>query len=359
MKTISLSMIVKNEEEVLEQCLSSVADICDEIIILDTGSTDQTKEIAAKFTDKVIDFEWIYDFSAARNKSFSYATKDFIMFLDADDVVLPEDLEKLKQLKQELTDNIDAVSMYYHTAFDDQGNPTFKFRRNRLVKRSNHFKWYGAVHEYLEVSGNIYYSDIAITHRKQDKSLNPSAKGRNLDIYERQLKKGITFTPREMFYYANELKDHQYFGKAIDYYHQFLDTKRGWIEDEIRACIYIADCYKALGKTEQEIDALLQSLKYDLPRPEVLCRLGDYYKNQYKFHQAIRWYMLALTIEVQDDSGFTNTAYTTWYPHIQMCVCYWQLGDKHKSHEHHLKVKEYNPHSPLVKNNEKFFEDFK
>src|SRR5690554_6641792 len=111
MYKISLCMIVKNEEEVLAQCLDSVKDICDEIIIADTGSTDRTKEIAGKYTDKIYDFEWIDDFSAARNFAFSKATMDYILWLDADDVLLGEDQEKLKKLKKELTADVDAVSM--------------------------------------------------------------------------------------------------------------------------------------------------------------------------------------------------------------------------------------------------------
>ena len=74
MPTISLCMIVKNEENVLDRCLSSIADLMDEIIIVDTGSTDRTKEIASKYTDLIYDFPWINDFSAARNFSFSKAT---------------------------------------------------------------------------------------------------------------------------------------------------------------------------------------------------------------------------------------------------------------------------------------------
>ena len=71
MITISLCMIVKNEEKVLARCLDSIADLMDEIIIVDTGSSDNTKEIAKKYTDKIYDFAWIDDFSAARNYSFS------------------------------------------------------------------------------------------------------------------------------------------------------------------------------------------------------------------------------------------------------------------------------------------------
>src|SRR5689334_11976737 len=99
MVTISLCMIVKDEEENLDRCLESVKDVSDEIIIVDTGSTDQTKERALKWTLHVFNFKWIEDFSAARNYSFNQATMDYILWLDADDILLPENRQKLLELK--------------------------------------------------------------------------------------------------------------------------------------------------------------------------------------------------------------------------------------------------------------------
>jgi glycosyltransferase involved in cell wall biosynthesis len=84
---LSLCMIVKNEESCLERCLDSVKGFADEIVIVDTGSSDKTKEIAKKFTDKIFDFEWCNDFSKARNFSLSKATGDWIFVLDADEVI--------------------------------------------------------------------------------------------------------------------------------------------------------------------------------------------------------------------------------------------------------------------------------
>ena len=89
-------MIVKDEQDVIERCLESVKDVVDEIIIVDTGSTDKTKQIVSKYTDKIYDFEWVNDFAKARNYSFSKATKDYILWLGADDVILDEDLVKHK-----------------------------------------------------------------------------------------------------------------------------------------------------------------------------------------------------------------------------------------------------------------------
>ena len=87
MITISVCMIVKNEEAQLRACLDSIKPIADEIVIVDTGSTDCTKAIAAEYTDLIYDFPWIDDFAAARNFAFSKATKDYIYTADADEVV--------------------------------------------------------------------------------------------------------------------------------------------------------------------------------------------------------------------------------------------------------------------------------
>ena len=113
MVTITLCMIVKNEEKVLNRCLESIRDLMDEIVIVDTGSTDRTKEIAAKYTDQIYDFEWVNDFSAARNFAFSRATCDYIYSADADEVVDEENREKFRLLKETLLPEIEIVQMYY------------------------------------------------------------------------------------------------------------------------------------------------------------------------------------------------------------------------------------------------------
>lgn len=347
-------MIVKNEADILEETLESIKDVADEIIIVDTGSTDNTREIAEKYTDHVYDFEWIDDFAAARNASYSYATKDYILFMDADDYLPGGEREKLLQLKKDLDDSVDAVSMFTVLSVDEFGKPTFKYRRHRLVKRSNNFRWHGAVHEYLAVSGNIIPSDIAVLHRKQKKSKSVNAR-RNLNIYEKRLENRESFSARDNFYYANELRDHRKFQKAIEQYNKFLDSKEGWVEDNIRACINLADCYRSLGKPVEEIEALTKTFVYDIPRPEVSCKIGDMYKAKNMFYKAIIWYRLATEVDVSDSLGFQLEQYSTWYPHLQLCVCYWQIGNKKLALYHHQKTKEYRPYDERVQYNEQFF----
>ena len=114
MKTISLCMIVKNEEEVLDNCLSSISDVVDEIIIVDTGSNDNTKIIANKYTNNIYDFKWCDDFSKARNYSFSKATKDYILWLDADDYLTLENKEKLANLIATTLEQIRVANILLH-----------------------------------------------------------------------------------------------------------------------------------------------------------------------------------------------------------------------------------------------------
>ena len=211
MITISLCMIVKNEEETLGRCLDSVQGIADEIIVVDTGSTDRTQEVARQYTDAVYPYQWTDDFAAARNYAFSKATGDYLLWLDADDLLLQPDREKFLSLKETLSPQVDLVMMRYHVAFDSAGNPTFSYYRERLLKNHAGFLWEGKVHEVITPRGVIVYSDIGVTHRKT-RSGDPD---RNLRIYEKMLADGEKLGPRQQFYYGRELVDHREYAKAI------------------------------------------------------------------------------------------------------------------------------------------------
>ena len=100
MISLSLCMIVKNEEAVLERILKPVSQVMDAILIADTGSSDRTKEIAEQYTSQVFDFPWCDDFSAPRNFLLEKVSTDYWMWLDADDVLDEENLERLKSLKE-------------------------------------------------------------------------------------------------------------------------------------------------------------------------------------------------------------------------------------------------------------------
>lgn len=349
-------MIVKDEEIQLENCLSSVKDIVDEIIAVDTGSSDATKEIALRFTDKVFDFPWEDDFSKARNFSFMQASMDYILWLDADDVLLPDDQVKLRNLKHRLDASVDAVMMNYNTAFDAKGNVTFRYYRERLVKRERQFLWKEPVHECLEIYGNIIYSDVEITHRK----IKSPSSGRNIAIYERTLNEGGLLSARGLYYYARELKDNSRFGEAIHFFNLFLDSGKGWVEDNITACAELAACYAHENLRKEQLQTLTRSFIYDTPRAEICCALGYAWKSVGDFKRACFWFRLATMLEKPEKNpGFIREDCWGYIPCIELAVCYDKIGMPQIAEQYNELAAKFKPDDPFVKLNRNYFQSLK
>lgn len=350
MVTISLCMIVKNEEDTLANCLNSVKDIVDEIVIVDTGSNDRTKEIAYSFTDKVYDFEWINDFAAARNFAFSKATMDYQLWLDADDIIIEKDKTAFLDLKKTLSLEIDIVLMKYNYVVDNNNNPIYSFHRERLLKRLNNYQWNDPVHEYIEYRDNYLISEIAVTHKKID-----AFSDRNLKIYEEQLRKKIPFSPRSLYYYARELRDHNKHIEAIEYFNKFLDTKQSAIGDNINACLEIGKIYKVLGDNDNALKYFFQSFSYDIPRAESCCEIAAIYKVNQDYRKAIYWYEHILTLEIPNDASIIMVDSWNFVPAIELAVCYYNNGDIEKAVYYNEMAGKFKDKHESVLHNREFF----
>ena len=150
--TVSLCMIVRDEEKNLPHCLKGMAGLVDEIIVVDTGSTDATKTVAANLGAKVYEFPWIDDFSAARNESCRHATGDYIFWLDADDRLDEVNLKRLKDLFENLgaTDpNRNSVFIMSWISKVPGNKPEVGGTHRRLYPNRAGFKWIGRVHEQI------------------------------------------------------------------------------------------------------------------------------------------------------------------------------------------------------------------
>ena len=345
-------MIVKNEEEVIGRCLESAKDLVDEIIIVDTGSTDKTKEIASKYTSKIYNFEWIDDFSAARNYSFSKATMDYIFWLDADDVLLENDRLQFKNLKAILPPNIDVVMMKYNLGIDKDGNPTASFYRERLLKRSNNFKWYDPIHEYMVLSGKIVNTDICISHKKLHGKTD-----RNLKMFERMIAQGKKLSDRNYFYYARELFLHGRHDDAIVYYNKFLDTEDGYLSNYIDSCIDLSKCYKVKNDSKKSLKSLFRSFEYDAPRAEVCCLIGYHYKNSQDYIKAIFWFELSTKIKKPENRwGSIIPDCYDFIPYSELSVCHYQAGNIDEAIKYTNKALEYKPNHPVILHNKKLYD---
>ena len=351
MITISLCMIVRDEEDVLARCLESVREAVDEIIIVDTGSVDGTREVAERYTDKIYEFPWIDDFSAARNYGIEKAAKEFCMWLDADDVILPEEVEKIKRLKTILPSNTDTVMMKYAVAFDEWGRPTLTCYRERILRNCAQCRFRGRVHEAIVPFGNILYEDIQIEHRKT----RIADTGRNLRIYERMYREGRILEPRETYYYGRELFDHGRWRDAKKKFKKFLEMPGGWIEDKKEASRLLAYCYFAQEKRGKGMRTLLRALEYGQPRPELCCDLGKYFFEREEWENAIYWYEQALREDVER-IGFSQENCRGYLPCIQLCVCWYQLENYEKALHYHQEAGRWNPKGEEYLKNVPFFE---
>lgn len=355
MPTLSVCLIVKNEEEVLARCLTCAEDIADELIVVDTGSNDATREIACGFTPLVYDFPWCDDFAAARNFSFSKATMDYILWLDADDVIDRANRAKLKSLKETLSPDTDMVFLRYDMGFDAHGKPALSFYRERIVRRRAGFSWVGAVHEVMIPSGNLRYEDISIEHRK----LRAAEPGRNLRIYQKLLAAGRALDARHQYYYARELLDTGEYGQAAAHFRECL-AMNGAKEDKIGACLALSRCLDHLDDPLGALDALLFSFRYGAPRAEALCGIGARCMQEGRYQDAIYWYAQALSKKTDlKDGGFCLADYHDFLPHIQLCVCYDRLGDRQSAIFHNEKAGALKPDDPAYLHNKAYFERVK
>jgi glycosyltransferase involved in cell wall biosynthesis len=349
--SITLAMIVRDEDAVLDRCLHSVSGIFDEIIIVDTGSTDKTKEIAKKFTDKVYDFSWCDDFSKARNFAFSFATCDFIMWLDADDIMTEKNSTRLKELMNGKC-GFDIVYMKYNAGFDSSGAPTFSYYRERIVRRKIKPVWVEPVHEVIIADGRTIYIDIEIEHRK----IKQNPDGRNLKIMESVLNKGGQLSPRLTYYYARELMYNNRTQEAITTFENFLKMQGGWVENKIGASLDLANCYQKQNDSDKALKVLLHSFLYEKPRAEILCKIGELFLNMGKYEVSVYWYKTALKSKLKKNNlGFVQTDFYNFIPAIQLAVLYDRMGKRKTANKYNELAGRYKPTHPSYLNNKTYF----
>lgn len=340
---LSLAMIVRDEKDVLARALDGVKDAVDEIVILDTGSVDGTPKLAKRYTNKVFSMPWKDDFSLARNTAFSYCSGDYLMWLDADDIVTEDNAAKLRALKKTLERG------QYDLVFCPYVSGGLTYFRERIVKRGAGFVFSGRVHECIAPHGKTYYSDFTVLHGK--------SKGhgtRNLDIY-RKWRQEEPLSGRDLFYYGRELYYHGLYEEGAAVLEKMLSGD-GWYVNKIEACRVLFRCFMGMGCEKNALDALLHSFRYGDARAGVCVDLGNYFAERKKFSEARYWYESALTCRDHAQEGdFEAPADRGILPLLQLVVCCHALGDTEAAKFYHEKSEALAPDHPSVIYNKKFF----
>ncbi|WGX75642.1 glycosyltransferase family 2 protein [Paraclostridium bifermentans] len=182
MKTLSLVMITKNEEFKIRRCLESVKDFVNEIIVVDTGSIDKTKEIALEFGAKIFDYEWNNNFSDARNFAIRQSTGDWNLILDADEFIVHFNIDKITNFINSKEKNIGKIKVI--NLFEENGEikKSTAFI-SRLSPKGVYFE--GSIHEQLNTSLPREIIDIEVEH---DGYLNTNKFDRNISMILNELK---------------------------------------------------------------------------------------------------------------------------------------------------------------------------
>ena len=320
MITISLCMIVKNEERILARCLDSVKDLVDEIVIVDTGSTDATKRIAAGYTDNIYDFAWTCDFSAARNFAFSKATKEYIYSADADEVLSEENRQRFRLLKETLLSEIEIVQMKYGNQL--QNGTVYNFDeeyRPKLFRRLRNFVWEEPIHETIRLEPVIYDSDIVITHLPEQ-----NHGGRDLANFRRQTAQGRQLSRRLYGMYARELflageaKD---FLEAEDYFRAEVSSPDRNPDEITEGCCVAARAARLRGDTVTFFKYTSKVIAGE-GCSEICCELGHFYEETSDPEEAAVWYYNA-AYETQPVLALRSSEEE---PLEGLIRCYEQLG---------------------------------
>lgn len=192
-RTISLCMIVKNEAEMLPECLARVADHVDQIVVVDTGSTDDTREIAHSFGAQVVEFPWNGSFSDARNAALDHATGDWILYLDADEHMVDGDGAQLRELARKTWyEGLYLIETHF-TGEDDIGVQS-THTPMRMFQRREQYRWEGIVHEQVMnqmptwLSERFAHTTVRIDHYGYLKSIidDRDKRQRNLTLLMQQ-----------------------------------------------------------------------------------------------------------------------------------------------------------------------------
>jgi glycosyltransferase involved in cell wall biosynthesis len=351
-------MIVRDAEPDIALVLGDAAALCDELVVVDTGSKDATKAVATDLGAKVIDFEWIDDFSAARNVSFDHCTGTWILWLDADDRIPPRAQEEFLRLKEELSNRreVDVVMIPYRREFSplDASRCTFSLDRERIVRRSAGLRWEGPVHEFIDVRNHIRWPEAWVEHRPRPED-RETKRDRNLLILERAVAGGVR-SQRTLFYLGNELRDHDRWEESLDVYLELLEGPiAGW--ERYSALLSMAICAEMLGRDQDNLNFLYAAVRLDSTRAEAFLRIGLHHYNRQEWQQAVPFFAAASVLRRPTDGGFVDDTAYTWGPMDYLSVCHSQLGMYEEALEETVKALRTSYERPRLFKNMEFYLD--
>ncbi len=326
--SLSVCLIVKDEERVLGRCLHAAAQFADELIVVDTGSKDRSIEIAGEYTDKVYTEPWQNSFAKARNFAASKAGCDHVMWLDADDVINPDEIRKLVELKKQLTHKIDVVFITYR----NYGFPSDMGIWDRIHRRDLACLWEGDVHEAIRIEDNwnrMLCPEITIVHKKEC----VNEPDRNIRIFDDVKSAGRLSGAFMLSYYCRELALWNRMDKAMEAWDKLLKTNPSAYRVHY-ALVFLTGMLLRQKEYEKCRLLILESHdRYKVPISAFFhSRLGLAAEGLGDTEEARKQYMLATETPVDITSGMIEfSGYDDYLPCLKLCALAYDNGDIEES----------------------------
>lgn len=350
---ISVCMIAKNEEQHIEECLKKLKPYHCEIVFVDTGSTDRTVEIAAKYTDKIYHFDWIDDFSAARNYALAQAENDWILSIDCDEYLESIDMDTLILLMEQ--HSYDAGQVLIRNRFTQNGQTSIENIRVSRFFNKIYYHFEGAIHEQVErkhadsnsehinevinLPKKAFTAPITLLHvgydgseaEMREKSL------RNIALLEKELES--TGADAYLYYQLGQscMKLNAY-EKAYEWFNLGLsmdvDPTQGYVQNMVESYGY------CLLDLKRYAEALQLTGIYDIfaIRADFVFLMGLIYMNNARFDEAIGEFTKAATMKQFSIEGVNG--YRAYY---NIGVIYECTGHMDKAREYYIKCGAFEP----------------
>jgi tetratricopeptide (TPR) repeat protein len=333
-------MIVKNEAQNIGPCIRSVKAAIDEIIVVDTGSTDNTKEIARQLGAKVYDFPWCDDFGAARNESIRHATKDYILWLDADDRMDKSDVKKIGNLKKMLDPKKDKA---YYLVINSQSpvDGETLFQQLRIFPNIKGAAFEGRIHEQIfhilgAMGVQFVKTDIVIRHiGYQDASTVVKKAERNLKIIEKELETN----PDHLILHYNAARTLSGIGRhaeAVCHIKRVTDDENIKENDKpffLAAALLLGKHHTDVGQYEEAV-SVYRDLASDSEENGLIhyC-LGQALYLVKDYHGAIDELQRSLLLPIEVSLFPTNLEGVCYYQYYTLGECYSAIGEKDRAKE--------------------------
>lgn len=330
--SVTLNMIVKNEAHHLDRLYESIKDAVDEWVVVDTGSTDGTLEKLKQYGATVHLFDWVHDFSAARNYALSKVKTDYFIWMDGDDSLQGKD--QFIEFRDNIMESCDLWLATYDYAQNAEGKPVCSFVRERVAK-TKRAEWKYFLHEGLNLKGGGSVQNASTWRIQHHRTLDDieSDRGRNLRVFEHNKDK---VDARMTYYWGKELFEAGRKKEALSKLLQANSDPSLEHHDRVMALQYAAYILIGDEKYTECIDICHSGMLLEPQRAEFYVLKGDCYLKMGQIHNSIPAHQAAKHCHMQRNNHFAGLifhheqAYTT-HPRNQLARAYVHLGEYEKA----------------------------